>query len=168
MPPLADTLPPLARADSGPRDTAAWTAGIVDTRDPRLGIATLVAVRVASHAGFDRVVFEFAEPSLPGLHVEYVDRPVRACGSGEVVPLAGDAWLEIRFYPANAHDEEGRATLDAREIAPRLPVVLEMKLTCDFEAEVAWVLGVASPERYRVLELSGPARIVVDVRHPRR
>jgi len=30
---------------------------------------------------------------------------------------------------------------------------------------VTWVLAVQSPNRYRVLELEDPARLVIDVRH---
>jgi len=97
-----------------------------------------------------------------------VDRPVRRCGSGEVTELAGDAWLAVSFEPAAAHDEAGHPTLTAREQQPRLPVVREIELTCDFEAVVSVVIGVASPNRFRVLELASPARLVVDVRQRQR
>ncbi|MBA2378972.1 MAG: hypothetical protein H0V76_05295, partial [Blastocatellia bacterium] len=43
--------------------------------------------------------------------------------------------------------------------------VKDLKITCDFEAEVTWVAGVASPNRYRVLELKAPTRLVVDIKH---
>jgi len=162
---LADTA--LQGADSLLADTAAWTAGIIDVQRPAAGAVTLVGVRAASHAGYDRVVFEFAGADRPWIHVEYVDRPVRDCGAGEVVPLAGDAWLLVRFYPMNAHDESGQATAGPREHAFRLPIVLEAKRTCDFEAVVEYVMGVTSPNRYRVIELTGPPRVVVDVRHGR-
>jgi hypothetical protein len=138
------------------------TAGIVDV--PRQGApSVLTAVRAAGHAGYDRVVFEFSG-DVPGYHVEYVDRPVRDCGSGDPKPVAGDAWLEVRFFPAHAHDEQGQPTVPSRELRPNLPNVLEIERTCDFEAVVTWVLGVRSPGRYRVLELSAPSRFVVDVR----
>ena len=162
-PPAADT----ARIDIALPDTAAWTAGIVDVQRPAAGAVTLVGVRAASHAGYDRVVFEFAGGDRPWIHVEYVDRPVRDCGAGEVVPLAGDAWLLVRFYPMNAHDESGQPTAGPREHAFRLPIVIEAKRTCDFEAVVEYVMGVTSPNRYRVIELTGPPRVVVDVRHGR-
>src|SRR5690606_40460443 len=63
-------------------------------------------------------VFEFPGNGLPGYHIGYIDRPVRQCGSGEVVELAGDGWLEIRMEPAQAHDEQGRATVTERALAP--------------------------------------------------
>src|SRR5690606_28110133 len=124
--------------------------------------ATLVAVRTAAHDSFDRIVFEFDE-RVPGFHIEYIDRPVRKCGSGKATQLAGDGWLEVRMYPANAHTEEGRPTVAERERRPNLPVLSELELTCDFEAVVTWVFGVESPNRYQVRELNNPPRLIVDV-----
>lgn len=139
------------------------TAGIVDV--PRQGApSVLSAVRAARHDGYDRVVFEFSG-GVPGYHVEYIDRPVRDCGAGDSIPVAGDAWLEVRFFPAFAHTEQGQPTLPFREVRPNLPNVLEVERTCDFEAVVTWVLGTRSPKRYRVLELADPSRFVIDVRH---
>lgn len=143
------------------------TAGIISKRYEVREAALLVDVRTGRHDGFDRIVFEFKGTELPGYYIEYIDKPVRSCGSGEVVPLAGNGWLQIRFEPANAHTEEGKPTLNFRELVPKLPVVLELRSTCDFEAHVEWVAGVTSPNRYRVLELSSPTRLVVDVKHGR-
>ncbi|HEV3471487.1 MAG TPA: hypothetical protein VG148_19325 [Pyrinomonadaceae bacterium] len=126
--------------------------------------ALLRAVRTASREKFERVVFEFEGAGLPGYRVEYVDRPVRQCGSGEAVPVAGDAWLRVRLTPANAHTEAGRPTVRDRARRLAYPNLKELKLLCDFEAEVEWVLGLASPNRYRVLELTNPARLVIDVK----
>jgi hypothetical protein len=162
----------LPRTDAGaarqeePEGSAAdWTAGIVERERTVAAIATQTAARVARNDGFDRLALEFAGDELPSYHVEYVDRPIVQCGSGDVVPIDGDAWLRIRFEPAQAHNEEGRATVQQRNLRPGLPVVLEARLICDFEAQVEWVLGVASPNRYRVLELTNPTRLVIDVQH---
>lgn len=144
------------------QDTAAWTAGI--TAQVHEGAqATLAAVRTGEHAEFDRVVFEFSD-RLPSYQLEYVDSPVHACGSGHVVPLPGDAWLRVRFTDARAHDDRGQPTVRTRRLEPKLDYLLELRSTCDFEGEVTWVLALAHPNRYRTLELSGPARLVVDVR----
>jgi len=151
--------PPAASAAA----SGGWTAGVTEVRRGRG--ATLRAVRTARNEGWDRVVFEFAGGVVPGYHVEYVDRPVRKCGSGDEAQVAGQGWLEVRITPAQAHDEAGRVTVADRERKLALPVLRELELTCDFEADVTWVLGVASPNRYRVQELSNPARLVVDVRH---
>ena len=155
-----------ARQTQGPAaapSSGGWTAGV--TRVRRGSGATLRAVRTARNEGWDRVVFEFDGATVPGYHLEYVDRPVRKCGSGDEAQVAGQGWLEVRITPAQAHDEAGNVTVADRERKLSLPVLKELELTCDFEADVTWVLGVASPNRYRVTELSGPARLVVDVQH---
>jgi hypothetical protein len=122
-------------------------------------------VRSARNEGFDRIVFQFAGATVPGYSIEYIDRPVRQCGSGDVVPLPGDAWLSVRMEPAQAHDEQGRATVAERSLSPGLPNILALTSVCDFEGQVEWVAGVRSPSGYRVSELRDPARLVVDVRH---
>jgi len=149
-------------------DTADFvgTAGITDKKNPNIqGVAIMSDVRTARHGNYDRMVFEFLGPDMPTYHIEYVDKPVRSCGSGDVVPLAGDGWLEVRFTDAQAHAPEGDPTIKDRQRSPNLPIVRDLKITCDFEAEVTWVAGVASPNRYRVIELKNPTRLAVDIRH---
>src|SRR6266540_3194051 len=115
--------------------------------------------------GYDRVVFEFTGDSVPGYRVEYTTKPAQRCGSGDPVTVAGTGRLIIRFEPAQAHDEHGSLSPTERHRVPGLPAVRELILICDFEGQVAWVLGVAAPSEYRVSELSSPARLVLDVRH---
>lgn len=160
----SDSVPSAAGGTATIGPDTAWTAGIVDLEPAAGGIATLRSVRAARHDEFDRVVWELSGPA-PGVHVEYVDRPVRQCGSGDPVPLPGDAWLEVRLEPAVAHTEEGRPTMVERRAEPGLPLVLEIVQTCDFEAVVAWAVAVRSPERFRVSALTDPTRVVVDLRH---
>jgi hypothetical protein len=139
------------------------TLGIVEVK--RNDFPTvLTSVRTAKHEGYDRIVLEFKD-RVPGYHLEYVDKPVRDCGEGQVIPLAGDSWLEIRMYPVDGHTQEGQPTIQERQRKLDLPVMLEGKQTCDFEAVVTWVLGLARPNPYRIVELKDPPRLVVDVKH---
>jgi hypothetical protein len=151
-----------------PAPTAAqpgeWTTGAVAGSATGPGAATLVEVRSGPHEEFDRVVFDFGAGALPGYRVEYVRPPITRCGSGQATQVAGAAWLRVHFTPAQAHTDAGQPTITQRERVLSLPVVRELELTCDFEGHVEWVLGVGRPNRYRVLELSSPARVVVDVR----
>ncbi len=161
----AAPLPSPAPTPTDPKLTGPeWTAGIVESKATVSGISLLTSVRAARHEGFDRVVFEF-KGELPNYHIEYVDKPVRKCGSGEATPIEGDGWLSIALQPANAHTEAGAPTVPELEQHPNLPIVRELELTCDFEAHVTWVAGVAKPNRYRVTKLKDPTRLVVDVRH---
>lgn len=163
----ADTVPDAAPAGTpgGTPADSGWTAGVTRVEHSPAGVAVLTAVRTARQAGYDRIVLEFGAGELPGYALEYIDRPVRQCGSGNVVPLGGDAWLQIELIPAHAHTEAGAPTIEDRSRAPDLPNVKQLVLTCDFEAHVVWVAAVATPGRYRVLELREPTRLVVDVLH---
>ncbi|MES2766332.1 MAG: hypothetical protein V4642_10705 [Bacteroidota bacterium] len=140
------------------------TVGIIKNHAPQIQPLLLKDVRTGTHGGFDRVVFEFNGSTMPGYELEYIDKPVRQCGSGNVVQMAGDGWLRVKFTPVNAHTEAGKPTVLKREIYPKYPNMIDIKSICDFEAEVAWVIGVKSPKQYRVLELLNPTRVVVDVK----
>ncbi len=131
---------------------------------PGLGVVLLREVRVAGHQEFDRVVFEFQGDDVPGYRVAYVDKAVQ-CGSGEPVELAGEALLEVQLTPAQAHTEAGKPTVRDRERRLDFPGLKELKSTCDFEAEVTWVLGLGSHKAFRVLALAKPARLVLDIKH---
>jgi hypothetical protein len=163
-----------ATATETPTDTTQTTPfegtiGVLEvTRSGQ--VATLTAVRAATHEGYDRVVFELSVgDEMPGYHVEYIDKPVRDCGEGSAKEVAGDAWLEVRMMPGNAHTEAGQPTIPFREQSLDLPVIRELERTCDFEAVTTWVIGLGSPNPYRVQELSDPPRLVVDIAHsPRR
>ncbi|QRK12035.1 hypothetical protein JQX13_19510 [Archangium violaceum] len=162
-PPSSPTPDTQAAGPEDPKNRE-WTAGLVDI--PRSGMmpVTLLEVREGRNEGFDRVVFQFQGDQLPGYHLEYIDKPVTKCGSGNPTEVAGQGWLEVRIMPAQAH-VDGKVTVASRERMPKLPVIEEMELTCDFEGEVTWVLGVKHPNKYRVMELREPTRLVVDVRH---
>lgn len=163
---------PHATATEGapPTDAAAPTP-FVGSREPvekPVGDVTdtplLVDVRAASHDGFDRVVFEF-DLHDPGFRAEYVDEAI-ACGSGNVVEIDGAALLQVRITPVAAHNEAGEPTFPQQELSPGLPSILEAEQTCDFEAEVTWVLGLAQEVDFNAISLREPFRVVVDVAHP--
>jgi len=159
----AAEVPSAAPAPTVLKQDFKGTIGIVEVK--RNDYPTVITdLRTAKHDGFDRIVLEFKD-RVPGYHLEYIDKPVRDCGEGSVVPLLGDSWLEIRMFPVDAHTQEGKPTILERKRKLDLPVMLEGKQTCDFEAVVTWVLGLSRPNPYRVMELKDPPRLVVDVKH---
>ncbi len=176
-PPATEAAPEIAQApraqpapttapEAPPAPPFEGTTGVSEVKREGMKPATLARVRAAGHEGFDRVVFELAPSSgVPGYRVEYFDEPVRRCGSGEPAAVAGEAWLAVQLRPAQAHDDKGKATVKDRERRLRLPSVREAELTCDFEGDVTWVIGVPAKKRYRVLELADPPRLVVDILH---
>jgi len=126
--------------------------------------ALLNALRVTKSSGFDRLVFEFRE-TVPGYRIEYVNRPARDCESGQVRRVDGSARLEVQFFPAQAHAEDGERAFRARELKPALSVVRELERTCDRNGVVTWVVGTKAVNPYRAYELTAPPRLVVQIEH---
>ncbi len=160
-------LPDTSRAPAPAGQDTAFTGTMEPIHRARSAppVTILREVRAAAHAGFDRVVFEFAAGPLPGYHVEYAAGPVYQCGSGDEVSVAGEATLTVRLDAAQAHDDQGNATIEERRRVLTLPALKELMIICDFEAQVEWVAGLAARTPYRVAELSEPPRLVVDVQH---
>jgi hypothetical protein len=149
-------------------DSTEWTVGVVEaagTPTPSNDLPVVRSVRTAAHEGYDRFTIELSGSGLPGYHVEYVDRPLIQCGSGNQIQPVGSAWLEVRLYPANAHTEAGAPTLPGREIPAEGTLFRRIYLTCDFEAVVTLTVALEAANPIRVSTLGGPPRIVVDVRH---
>lgn len=137
------------------------TAGTAGAAGAAPAVPLLVAVRAAVHPGFDRVVFEF-RGGLPGdRSVQYVPE-LLGDASGLPVPVAGRAVLQVRFSPAQAHDDAGQATVPERT-AFALRNVVEVVRAGDFEAVTTFGVGLLRQRPYHVFTLSGPPRLVVDI-----
>ena len=128
-------------------------------------IPVLTDVRVGSHEGFDRIVFEFEGDEFSPWEVKYVAQPI-ACGSGKDVVVGGTAALQVNLFTAQAHDEQGQLTIPSIDIAAGHPAIVQALSTCDFEALVTWVAGTEGDLPFRAFELTEPTRLVVDVQHP--
>lgn len=170
LPAFVDTTgaAPAAASDTAPAANppgqAEWSTSTREAGKAGAGASILRAMRVGRNAGFDRLVLDFGDSPVPPYHIEYVDSPVRACGSGEAVPVAGQGWLRVRLRGSQAHDGAGNATVRDRQIVATTPVLREVEIICDFEGEVEVVLGVQTPNPYRVLVVPTPNRLIVDVR----
>jgi hypothetical protein len=130
--------------------------------------ALLGDIRVASHDGFDRMVFEFAEGEEPNHRVMYVESVVQD-GSGYAVDVRGEAFLEVRMTPSSGVDMldgAGPVYTGPDRFQPQdAHVVQEMVRTGDFEGQLAWVAGLDRRAPFAVATLQDPLRIVVDVFH---
>lgn len=174
----APTTPPEAGAPSADTatepsaalpDSTDWTIGLLTAPSTLDGgpppVPVLTALRTGVHPEYERFTLELeGAAGLPGYRIEYVDRPLHDCGSGEPTYPVGDAWLEVRLEPAAAHTEEGRPTLGSRDVAVEQPLMQRVYRTCNFEAVVTHVLALSEPNAFRVMRVADPPRIVVDVR----
>jgi hypothetical protein len=173
MPPTPTTTAPATTGApvvaTPPASTIAPGAGFADTprvreRSPQ-PVPRVVRLEVGRHddEGFDRVVVAFDGP-LPGYDIRYVDQVVQD-GSGQPVTLLGGADLQVVIKPANAHDDTGAPTLPVPRLTPAFAMVQEARLVGDFEAVVTVGVGVRARAPFRVIELTGPNRLVIDVQH---
>ena len=165
--PTATTSPtPAATGTTGTPlpACAAQTGG-----SPNAG-AQLTGVRAAHQPSFDRVVFEFgastvAPYGLPSYELSVVTQFVAI--SGRPVPVDGNAFLQVRFRNASTVDPNtGQQTFTQSDLRPGLPLVREVKLIDDFERVMTWGIGLDHLVCAKVTELSGPARLVVDLPTP--
>lgn len=172
---LALLVPALlvpATAQAAPYCGQRWgsqprSSSVVDTSRPP---GDLVAVRSGRHACFDRLVVD-VDGARTGFSVRYVDQ-VRADGSGDVVPTAGGARLQL-VVQAPAYDDEGMATYDPPAGQRMLDVAgyrtfREVTWAGSFEGQSTAGLGVRARLPFRVMVLDGPgtsSRVVVDVAH---
>jgi hypothetical protein len=149
-------LAPAAAADPGfstrPRTVEHAPAG-----SPKL-----VDLRAGRHASFDRVVFQIDGP-MPWYSVRYVP-VVRLDGSGDPLTLRGSAFLEVVLRAAT--DDDGRPVLKTTRLRPDFPALREVNAPFSFEGQTVAGVGVAQRVGFRVFELTGPNRIVLDLAHP--
>jgi hypothetical protein len=120
---------------------------------------TVSDVRVAHHDGYDRLVIGFATASaMPQyqLNRQATAHFVRDA-SGQPVILNGSAG--IRLVLRNADIVTGAPS----DLKPDLPAIREVTQIGNFERVVSYGVGLAAPACFRVLELSGPTRLVIDV-----
>jgi hypothetical protein len=125
---------------------------------PSGGGSALTSVVVGRHdsEGFDRVVFTFAG-NLPGVHAEYVPQ-VTHDGSGAPVPLLGKAFIQLAMQPVTTGSPQGTITPTG------FLALKQVKGAGDFEAVSSYGLGQAAKRGFRVFTLTGPNRVVLDVR----
>jgi hypothetical protein len=138
----------------------AWTTRKVSrVNDPD---GQLRIVRAAKQAGFDRVVFEFAD-GVPSFFVNYTNAPIYQEETMTEVKISGTAFIEVSFqfyYGEHAEIYKGypKGKLD-------LPSLLEMKNIDSSESVMAFAFGLQGRHAFRVQTLTNPARLVVDIKH---
>jgi hypothetical protein len=152
----------------GPAIPATFSGTLNKTHKTRAAnhVVQVNSVETACCQTFDRVVFDFEGIRLPPDYtVEYVTGPVSSCGSGQNIPVAGNAKLRIRFKTSQAHTDAGKPTITNRNRKLNCPNLRQLVVTCDFEGEVEVVLGLNSKKPYRVVELLNDSKLVIDVKH---
>jgi hypothetical protein len=129
----------------------------------------LSALRVDSHECGDRVIFDFTRTkgAQPGYTVGY--KPAGEAqtedASGNHIPIAGNAFLVVRFEPGATADTSG-ATLERTYTGPRtitpagMNWVRQVSKTGDFEAVLTWAIGLSEKRPFKLT--SEPSRLTIE------
>ena len=127
--------------------------------------AQITDVRVGTHDGYDRVVFEFAS-GLPDAVIEAALPPFYADPSGLELEVAGSAFLKVTMHGASKVSPDGGVTYSgSTNFEPGFDQLVQLIEGGDFEAVSTWYLGLDGGGCIRVLTLSAPTRLVIDIEH---
>ncbi|MGH3993722.1 MAG: AMIN-like domain-containing (lipo)protein [Pseudonocardiaceae bacterium] len=125
----------------------------------------MTGIRTGLNAGYDRVVLDMSGPQ-PGVSYRLVDELI-ADGSGEIVWLTGEQFIEVTVNPAAAHTEAGTSTYTGPQKfrTRNLRNVMAVAVTGDYEAVLSIGIGTRYRSWVRVFTLGSPTRVVIDVGH---
>lgn len=122
-------------------------------------------VRVGTHPGFDRVVLEYTD-GVPEFALESAEPPFVQDASGLPLEVEGNAFWRLVMRGATKLSPEGGITYTGpTNFDPGFPQLVDLVEGGDFEAVSTWYLGLEADACVRVLSLSAPARLVIDVEH---
>jgi len=134
----------------------------------------LTDVRVGAHDGFDRIVFEFAEPKpnpagnggIPYYEIRQAKPPFTQDPSDMQLDVVGDAFVQLVMQGATGYDFDGNPTYrGSRVLTPGFGTLAQAAQAGDFEATLTWILGLSRPTCWGVQELHNPDRLVIDFQH---
>lgn len=125
--------------------------------------AKLAAVRAARHLGYDGVAFEFEGAKVPAYRIGYVREIALGETDDQFLTLEGDALIKATFQGTASDDHRPGTQTMPDKLTPALPQVRQLGLAEDWEGVVRIGIGLDHRAGFRVLELTGPVRVVVDV-----
>lgn len=129
--------------------------------------AQITDVRVGTHDGYDRVVFEFSG-GIPQTLIEAVLPPFYQDASGLPLTVSGTAFLKITMHGASKVSPDGGITYTGpTSFEPAFDQLVQLIEGGDFEAVSTWYLGLngGGGGCIRPLTLAGPSRLVIDIEH---
>lgn len=150
--PADDTLPAWGSTD----DVAASADALLTVTD----------VRIGAHEDYDRVVVELGGTGTPGVHVERSDAAIED-PTGDTVDLGGAGVLTLYVTGLGYPYDTGVTELPVGTRTSGGTSVTGTQFTGTFEGQTQVFVGLVDPEApARVLVLSDPARVVLDVQRP--
>lgn len=155
-PPQTPAPPPQTASSSPFACTTAATSGAATGPPGPKGVTT---IRTGPQPGYDRFVIEFDGGVAQYRITPQAGSTFTQDASGRRLTLRGSAGLLVVLTGERGDVPYAGPT----DLTPGLTEIQEARLTGDFEGVVSFGLGLTHPACYRVLLLTGPSRLVIDV-----
>jgi hypothetical protein len=127
--------------------------------------AQITGVRVGTHGDYDRIVFEF-DAGIPRYQIETATPPFYADPSGLPLEIAGSAFWKLTLVGGTKVKPGGGSSYAGpTNFMPGFDALVQLKEGGDFEGLSTWYVGLTDTSCIRVLNLSDPARLVIDIEH---
>jgi hypothetical protein len=152
-------------ASASPSDPGEFDCNSPQTGAGTVARAQITDVRVGTHAGYERVVFVFSD-GIPEFTLDKATPPLLKDPSGLPLDVQGVAFWQLVMQGGTRVSPSGAETYDGKtDFKPGFPQLTELIEGGDFEAVSTWYIGLESASCVRVLTLSGPSRLVIDIEH---
>ena len=124
--------------------------------------ANITDVRVGTHDGYDRIVFQF-RGGIPEYAIEAATPPFMADPSGLPLTVEGSAFVRITLRGGTKQTDTGASSYSGpRNFRVAFPTLVNLVEAGDFEAVSNWYAGLSHTACLRVSTLSAPDRLVID------
>lgn len=159
--PVESTTPSASPANGS--GSEAFTCDLPIVRPGSVPIANIVDVRVGTHDGYDRLVFEFVQ-GTPELALGRAEPPFTEDGSGAPIEVEGESFVGLVMRGGTKQTDSGESSYDGpTEFDTGFPMLVHAIEGGDFERQSTWYLGLAENACVRVLLLDQPPRLVIDL-----
>jgi hypothetical protein len=144
-----------------------WICGLPVTLAATGGVvAHTTDVRVGTHVGYDRIVFEYLEDGTPAFEMRTARPPFTQDASGLPMTVNGSPVMQITLNGATKMADDGSLTYTGpTEFEPRFAQLVHLIERGDFEAVNSWYVGFSGGDCIRAAVLTDPSRLVIDLQH---
>ena len=146
-------------------DLGAFTCDLPIHVDATIARANIADIRVGTHDGYDRLVFEFIG-GLPEVSLDRAAPPFTHDASGEPITVEGSSFLRLTMRGGTRQTEEGTSSYEGpTDFDTGFPSLVHVALGGDFEGQSTYYLGLAAESCVRVTAITdeGAPRLVVDI-----
>jgi hypothetical protein len=135
--------------------------GSAQSTTPAPAVAFIDALRTGTHPGYDRLTIEFKN-GLPGSFEIGMQTGTTFTTSpkGDRVTLAGKNGILVIIRGSDLHTSYSGST----DLKTGYATLVEVRQVEDFEGVVRLALGVSGATCYRAFTMTGPDRLVIDIK----